>query len=211
MNNRQTDEPRAKPSRALRTGPWFYALISVLLLATCLIPLLDNSGSGRIPRRFACVVPGVLYRSSQPTREELMYLVDKFNIRSVISLRKGTPDTQPVILSETQLLSDLKLHYRQICMNTPPTLAQVNDFITAAADPGLPRPILVHCKSGRTRTGAATAFWRMIIEGWSSERAVRDARSNGLHDEKTIRLIRDYSPARGVLAKREPSGSSASK
>ncbi len=42
-------------------------------------------------------------------------------------------------------------------------------------------PAYVHCFHGRDRTGLACAMYRIIIQGWSKEKAIAEMRSCGLN------------------------------
>lgn len=44
-------------------------------------------------------------------------------------------------------------------------------------------PVLVHCQHGADRTGTMTAVYRIAVQGWSKEEAIREMRdgSFGFH------------------------------
>jgi len=48
------------------------------------------------------------------------------------------------------------------------------------ADPAN-RPIVVHCHLGADRTGALVALYRVVVEGWSKEDAIREMDDGGYH------------------------------
>jgi len=64
------------------------------------------------------------------------------------------------------------MKYVQIPMttHTPPTAAQVSQFLGIVDDPAS-APVFVHCVGGRHRTGVMTASYRMTNAGWTAERA----------------------------------------
>ncbi len=187
------DSVSSQPSaqRAIRRY-WLWAPAGVISVAALLAPLIARTLRRPVPKRFACVKPGVLYRAGQPTPEELRYLLRTYGIRSVISVRADTPEEDPRIAAEIELLTKGGVHYRQVAMNTPPTVQQIHACLARMNNPVLPRPILVHCKAGRTRTGAVVAIWRILDDGWPREDAIAEARRYGLHDRDTVRFIREY-------------------
>jgi protein tyrosine/serine phosphatase len=142
------------------------------------------------------VKPGVLYRSGQPTSPELDHLLRQYGVRTVVSLRADTPEEDERIPAEVAAVGRYGANYRQIAMSTPPTAEQMRECLSAIRSSDLARPILVHCKAGRTRTGAVVALWRVLEEGWSRDDAIAEARDYGLHDRDTMRFIREYAPAR---------------
>ena len=48
------------------------------------------------------------------------------------------------------------------------------------ADPAN-RPIVVHCHLGADRTGALVALYRVVVQGWSKEDAIREMDDGGYH------------------------------
>jgi protein-tyrosine phosphatase len=41
------------------------------------------------------------------------------------------------------------------------------------------QPVLVHCKHGSDRTGVVVAAYRIVVQGWSKEDAIRELRDGG--------------------------------
>lgn len=55
------------------------------------------------------------------------------------------------------------------------------------------RPILVHCWHGADRTGAVVALYRMVVQGWSRERAIGEMlRPEFGHHAGTFPNVRRY-------------------
>ena len=52
-----------------------------------------------------------------------------------------------------------------------------------------PKPILVHCKHGADRTGAVIAFYRMVYQYWSADKAIEELIKGGHHFHKQYKNI----------------------
>ncbi len=61
---------------------------------------------------------------------------------------------------------------------TRPRPADLVKAVEIMGDPGL-QPVYVHCRHGRDRTGLAVAAYRILHDGWSVDRADREAIDNG--------------------------------
>lgn len=130
-----------------------------------------------LPRRFAIVEPGRLYRSGQPTPAQLARVLDRYDIRTVLELR---PPNYPEFAAEKQLVEErgAELVVVPISSRDPLTPDQLEAIHSLYADAGR-QPILVHCRHGVARTGVAVALWRLEHDGWNGERAVREMIERG--------------------------------
>ena len=144
------------------------------------------------PKGFAVVVPDELYRSGQPTARQLENMLRQYKVGVVISLRRDRPADLPIIAEEVEFLRSRGIEFRQIPTGTPPSPEQVRAFVAAINDPTLPRPLLIHCEAGRTRTGAMVAIWRMVRQGWTNEQALAEAREHGLSDADTVKVVLNF-------------------
>ncbi len=121
-------------------------------------------------RNFGTVEQSILYRGAQPTSAELHTLAD-FGIKTVIDLRgdKSVASERAVVESELHLkfvnipLSELRA----------PTNEQVKQIL--AVIDAAPKPVYVHCRRGRDRTGVAVATFRIRHDQWSNSRALQEA------------------------------------
>ncbi len=53
------------------------------------------------------------------------------------------------------------------------------------------RPLMVHCKQGADRTGALVALYRVVVQGWSKQKAVLEMKDGGYHHSE-LWLNMDY-------------------
>ncbi|MCC6124509.1 MAG: dual specificity protein phosphatase family protein [Pirellulales bacterium] len=106
-----------------------------------------------------------LYRGAQP--EETGYEeLAKMGIKTVICLRETDPDREAI--------KRVKLECIHIPVKTwNPTKDQVVQFLKAATDKRK-QPIYVHCRHGSDRTGTMCAIYRVAVESWSKEDAIRE-------------------------------------
>lgn len=112
---------------------------------------------------FHPVVPGLVYRSAQPSNKDLSEYVAKYHIRSVLNLRGENPNSS-WYEKEIQKSSDENLiHYDlRLGSKSLPTAQQLQDLVLILET--APKPILVHCWSGADRSGLTAAF-AVILSG----------------------------------------------
>jgi protein tyrosine phosphatase (PTP) superfamily phosphohydrolase (DUF442 family) len=119
---------------------------------------------------FHVVAEGKLYRSAQPSAEDLVGYARDYDVKTVINLRGAHPgetwyDDEMRASNKLGLRHvDLKLSARREL--TPEQLASL-----ARAFAEAPPPILVHCKSGADRTGLAAALYLLEVERLAAETA----------------------------------------
>jgi len=147
--------------------------------------------------RFGCVRRGVLYRSGQPGTVGLQRLVDRYGIRTIVNLRsQAKVQGDPLGQEEMTFARARRLRFFVLPLNDDPA-KYVGEFLRIATDPAN-RPVLVHCAAGKERTGLAVAVYRIAVQGWSRERALREMQRNGLDPEenpKTWAFAKGYSPS----------------
>ena len=68
----------------------------------------------------------------------------------------------------------LRLFSFDLSASRPPSQAEVARFLEIVSDPAN-QPVLVHCRNGVDRTGYMLGLYRIEADGWSPERAAREA------------------------------------
>jgi protein tyrosine phosphatase (PTP) superfamily phosphohydrolase (DUF442 family) len=107
-----------------------------------------------------------LYRGAQPDREGFVELIG-MGVKTVINLRWLHTDR----IYLYGLLKDV--NYRHIfCKAWHPEVEDVKSFLRIL-DEG-PRPVFVHCQHGADRTGVMCAAYRIKVQGWEVDRAVKE-------------------------------------
>lgn len=115
-------------------------------------------------------VSATLYRSAQPTAAGMQAL-KKMGIKTVVNLRSFHTDADE--LKGTGLAGE------QIPMKAwNPELQEAILFLHVVTDPAR-QPVLVHCQHGADRTGAMCAVYRIAVQGWTKEDALREMREGG--------------------------------
>ena len=102
-----------------------------------------------------------LYRSNHPGRRRLAK-AKALGIRSVLSLRD--PDCMPSRL-ERAACDRLGLELQFVRLRTVfvPSTETMKSLLEKLRD--MPKPMLLHCKSGADRTGLAVTLYRHVIRG----------------------------------------------
>lgn len=124
----------------------------------------------RISQNFNVVDEGKLYRSAQLNEAELEELIQKYHIKTVISLR-GKPGETFWYQGTQEELSKygVKFHYLGISDDFYPDQDQVRKIFDVFKSENY--PILVHCRVGADRTGMISALYKKLILKSSEEEA----------------------------------------
>jgi protein tyrosine/serine phosphatase len=127
---------------------------------------------------FSVVAPGVLWRGARPSKEGAAWLV-RNQVRTIVNLELVTDDLPTLEQVEASAFSRHEIGYFRIRDWEPlPLLApfavdeNVARFLAILTEQ--PKPVFVHCRTGRNRTGRMVAAYRVIVEGTSIEDAVAE-------------------------------------
>jgi uncharacterized protein (TIGR01244 family) len=112
---------------------------------------------------------------AQPTRDQLASLKAD-GVRGIINLREPEEHN---IQEEATRVKDLGLLYISIPVKAAaPKDEQVDAFLKATQDPNI-FPLFIHCASG-ARVGAFWMIRRVLVDGWTPERAEEEAKQIGM-------------------------------
>lgn len=138
-------------------------------------------------QHFAVVDEGALYRSGQPTPEQIGELIARYRLRTVISLRGSRDATDPDAWEVAERAVCLQRNVKFLALpcnhRNPPTAEQVEQFLQVARDPAR-LPALVHCRIGQQRTGLFCALYRMHVMGMAADDALREMDAFGFESGK---------------------------
>ena len=121
------------------------------------------------------VLPGEMYRSGQLGPEQLEKVIRDFEIQSIINLRgfKGDEDwyLQEKEIAEKSGVNLYNLPDMGIGLQSYrlPAREEVEKIIKVIAE--IPRPVLVHCKTGADRTGLFSAITILLEKNGNLEQA----------------------------------------
>ncbi len=131
-----------------------YVILSLILFLGCY--LIFSSAGGN----FKVVVPQKVYRSGQPTPEQLREWTKKYGIKTVINLRG---DVEQAVKDEQATADELGLNMITMTLSSRrlPAKYLLIELIEhiEAAEP----PVLLHCRSGIDRSGTAGALAAFAI------------------------------------------------
>jgi protein tyrosine phosphatase (PTP) superfamily phosphohydrolase (DUF442 family) len=115
-------------------------------------------------------VSEVLYRGDQPSPEGMQQL-KKLGVKTILNLRSFHSDREKI--------GETGLAYEHIYMKAwRPEEEDVVRFLKMVSDPKR-TPVLVHCQHGADRTGTMIAVYRIAVQGWSKDEAVREMTQGG--------------------------------
>lgn len=111
---------------------------------------------------FHAVTVGVVYRSSQPTKEQIAAYKEKYDIHSIINLRGESPGN-PWYEDELAESKKLGIAHFDFRMSATKELPQERARALIALLDQAPKPVLVHCNHGADRSGLAAALYLAAI------------------------------------------------
>lgn len=111
-----------------------------------------------------------LYRCAQPAAEGMQNLKQK-GIKTIVNLRSFNSDRDE--------LKGTGLGYEHLFMKAwHPERKEVVEFLRIVTDPKR-KPVLVHCQHGADRTGTMCALYRVVVQGWTKEQALKEMTDGG--------------------------------
>ena len=111
-----------------------------------------------------------LYRSAQPSAAGMKNL-KTVGIETIVNLRSFHSDRAEI--------GDTGLAYEHIYMKTwHPEEEEAVRFLQIVTNPKR-GPVLVHCQHGADRTGTMCALYRVSVQGWSTEEALKEMMEGG--------------------------------
>ena len=152
-----------------RAKKWTLRIIFFLIFAY----FVNYTSVYRITENFYEVDPGKFYRSAQLAPDELTAIIDKYKIKTIISLR-GAPTSFKWMGREVEIAKEKNVNFIDVgyTVHYFPSTEQLRRFANALMT--AERPILVHCKTGSDRTGEATAVYAIEYMNEKNEEAINN-------------------------------------
>jgi len=133
-----------------------------------------------------------VYRGAQPSETGFEYLA-KIGVKTVVDLREPGERAS----EEEQTVTALGMKYINVPMGglTPPTQAQTSEILGLLEDNST-GAVFIHCMRGADRTGAVIGAYRIDHDHWSNDRALSEAKSDGMSFFQVPRenYIRNFHP-----------------
>ena len=144
-----------------------------------------------LPIANAAKITDGLYRGAQPDAAGLKALKEH-GIRTVVNLRSAHSERKE---AEALGLAVVEIPMVAALESRPPTEEEVKRFFEVVLDPAR-GPVFFQCAAGKDRTGTMAALYRIEVDGWSNEDAIREMRQFGFHEYygDLLRFVRDYRP-----------------
>jgi tyrosine-protein phosphatase SIW14 len=140
-------------------------------------------------------VTDTLYRGAQPPTEGFAELT-AMGVKSVLNLRSFHADD----------LGNTGLRYFSIPMNSwHPEEEDAVRFLQIVTDTNN-LPVFVHCRHGSDRTGAMCAIYRIAVQGWTKDEAIREMTEGGYGFHEFWENLIDFIQALDVDAIRSKAG-----
>lgn len=138
-----------------------------------------------------------LYRGAQPTAEGMQQL-KAMGIRTVVNLRSFHSDRDEI--------GGTGLAYEHIYMKAwHPEDKELVRFLQIVTDPAR-QPVFFHCQHGADRTGTMCALYRMAIQGWTREEALKEMTEGGFGFHGIWQNLIEYINALDIEAVKKRAG-----
>lgn len=138
-------------------------------------------------------VNDTLYRGGQPTAEGFQALAH-MGVKTVLDLREFDSRSQ----EEKRAVEAAGMRYVNIPLQgtNVPADSDIAMALSLIGEKGA-GPVFIHCRRGADRTGTVIAAYRVTHDGWSGDKALREAKDYGMawYASGMQRYIRNYKPA----------------
>jgi protein tyrosine/serine phosphatase len=129
-----------------------------------------------IPKRWGVVEQGKIYRSGQLSSAVIKRTLKKHNIAFIVRLNGNTEGDKDSI-AEGRIARELGIEVQPFMLGGDGTgdiriYARAIEAVVDARKEG--KPVLVHCAAGAQRTGAWTAFYRLLLEKRSADFVLKE-------------------------------------
>lgn len=122
------------------------------------------------PKHFEVVEPGVLYRSATLPPGQLLDVVHRYHVRTVVNLRSREENREAWHGTQRDVLERVGVAMVDLPMErgSVPVAEVEARWLELLADPAA-RPILVHCEYGVVRTGIMVSVYELAWRGASPD------------------------------------------
>ena len=150
------------PTKSRKLQPYSIVLLLLISISGSLLAYSSINGN------FEEVVPGKVYRSAQPTDDQLRQWAELYGIRTIINLRG---DDEKEVENEEATANELGIEMISFHLSSRRLPAKFLLIKLIEAIESAEMPILLHCHSGIDRAGTASAIAAMVIGNIDYEEA----------------------------------------
>jgi predicted protein tyrosine phosphatase len=129
-----------------------------------------------VPKQFSVVEPGRIYRSGQISEPLIRETLERYGIRTIVALQDYDPrnSRHRSERDAAEALGIRELHFRLRGDGSGDIRSYASALVEMARADREATPLLVHCAAGTDRTGAAVAFYRMLVQRRTSAEAYEE-------------------------------------
>lgn len=142
------------------------------------------------PKNFDVVEEGAIYRSGQIHRMLIEDLLEDHGIDVIIDLASDPDDENEKAEIEAAKAAGVRHETFPLTGHGTGDIemyAQALRTLHEAREEG--KQVLLHCHGGSERTGGAIAFYRVYVQGWAPDDAVREMLEHSHRPKKNPRLL----------------------
>ena len=160
---------------------WAWLILGIAVAAVVVVGGVRQWSAQRLPKRFAAVVEGQLYRSGSVSPTQLERLYCDYGVTRVLCLlNPDDPDTQAEKLAAQRL--GISWHNVPLPGNGASTPEDRRRILNEIINPQI-GAVLVHCAAGTNRTGLAVGLYRLHYQDWPLEKVEEELRAFDFEDE----------------------------
>lgn len=146
--------------------------IKIVVVIMCLIAFVVGGRLLYLKKQgnFHIITFNKAYRSAQLDEDLLKYRIAEYGIRTVINLR-GKKESESWYQDEIKVSSKLDVKHYDIGLSStnPPSSKKLEKLL--AIFKIAEQPVLIHCMAGADRASLASAIWKVVMDGESTEKA----------------------------------------